>query len=304
MAVRDLPPVSETVVARSRLSGALQVVRGWFGLPQVRIAASITAVAYLLVRLSLMLTSSDPILGADARTYWSAPLDNPYPGPQLGFPGAYLYPPPFIQALSPLRLLPFEVFHAAWALIGAGALVFLVGPVGAALAITFLPFVFRDLLVGNIHLMLAAAIVIGLRHPATWAFPILTKITPGVGVLWFAARREWRSAMIAVGTAAMIAAVSFAIGPDMWVAWLARMRGDTGTAGETYLLVLVARVGAAAMLVVIAGLIGRAWLIPIAVLVSLPILWPDSLAILLACFPLIASGARRRPGRSSGAVPD
>jgi len=286
--------VSESGVASSRPRGAVGTVRTWAALPKVRIAAALIAVAYVLIRLVLMLTSSDPILGADARTYWGAPLDNPYPGPQLGLPGAYLYPPPFIQALSPLRLLPFEVFHALWALIGAGALVFLVGPVGAALAITFLPFVFRDLLVGNIHLMLAAAIVIGLRFPAAWGFPILTKITPGVGVLWFLARREWRSAVIAIGTAAIIAGVSFAIGPDLWVAWLARMRGDTGTAGDTYLLVLVARVGAAALLVVVAGIIGRAWLIPIAVLMSLPILWPDSLAILLACFPLIATDRRRR----------
>ena len=286
--------MSEAGVGRSRTSGALGMVRRWGAHPRVRTAAGLIAVAYVLIRLALMLTSSDPILGADARTYWGAPLDNPYPGPQLGLPGAYLYPPPFIQALSPLRLLPFEVFHALWALIGAGALVFLVGPVGAALAITFLPFVFRDLLVGNIHLMLAAAIVIGLRHPAAWAFPILTKITPGVGVLWFLARREWRSAVIAVGTAAIIAAVSFALAPDLWFEWLGRMRGDTGTAGDTYLMVLVTRLGAAALLVVVAGLIGRAWLIPIAVLVSLPILWPDSLAILLACFPLIATDRRRR----------
>lgn len=286
--------MSEAGVVRSQPSGVLGMVRGWVGLPKVRMAAGLVAVAYLLVRLALMLTSSDPILGADARTYWGAPLDNPYPGPQLGLPGAYLYPPPFIQVLSPLRLLPFEVFHVTWALIGAGALIFLVGPVGAALAITFLPFVFRDLLVGNIHLMLAAAIVIGLRHPAAWAFPILTKVTPGVGVLWFAARREWRSAMVAVGTAATIAAVSFAIGPDLWFAWLARMRGDTGTAGDTYLLVLVARVAAAGLLVGVAGLVGRAWLIPIAVLVSLPILWPDSLSLLLACFPLIAAEMRER----------
>ena len=286
--------MSDTRVVRSRSSGALGVLRGWMVDRRVRIAAGIIAIAYLLVRLALMLTSNDPILGADARTYWSAPLDNPYPGPQLGLPGAYLYPPPFIQVLSPLRLLPFEIFHAAWALIGAAALVFLVGPVGAALAITFLPFVFRDLLVGNIHLMLAAAIVLGLRQPAVWAFPILTKITPGAGILWFVARREWRHAATAVGVAAIVAAVSFAIGPDLWFAWLERMRGDTGTAGGTYLLVLVVRVGVAALLVVVAGLSGRAWLIPIAVLVSLPILWPDSLAILLACFPLIAAGRQRR----------
>jgi hypothetical protein len=269
----------------------------WAADRRVRVGAGLVALAYLLVRLALMLSSNDPILGADARTYWGAPLDNPYPGPQLGLPGAYLYPPPFIQALSPLRLLPFEVFQAVWALIGAAALVFLVGPVGAALAITFLPFVFRDLLVGNIHLMLAAAIVIGLRQPPALAFPILTKITPSVGILWFVARREWRKAVIAVGVATIIAAVSFALAPNLWFEWLARMRGDTGTAGDTYLLVLVARVAGAAVLVFIAGLIGRAWLIPIAVLVSLPILWPDSLALLLACFPLIAAEMRERMAR-------
>jgi hypothetical protein len=283
-----------TGVERPRPADVIGKVRAWAGLPRVRFVAGVIAVAYVLVRLALMLTSSDPILGADARTYWGAPLDNPYPGPQLGLPGAYLYPPPFIQALSPLRLFPFEIFHVLWALIGAGALVFLVGPVGAALAITFLPFVFRDLLVGNIHLMLAAAIVIGLRHPATWAFPILTKVTPGIGVLWFAARREWRRLAWAVGVAGAITLVSFAIGPDLWFAWFDRMRGDSGTAGGGYLAILLIRLVVGGLLVVLAARIRRAWLVPVAVLVSLPILWPDSLAILLACFPLIAADTRGR----------
>lgn len=308
MAVPGRPPVSDTGVVRPRPTGAVGVARGWAADRRVRVAAGVIALAYLAVRLALMLSSNDPILGADARTYWGAPLDNPYPGPQLGLPGAYLYPPPFIQALSPLRLLPFEAFQAVWALIGAAALVFLIGPVGAALAITFLPFVFRDLLVGNIHLMLAAAVVIGLRQPALWAFPILTKITPGVGILWFIARREWRNAMIAVGVATIIAGASFALAPNLWFEWLDRMRGDTGTAGDTYLLVLVARVAGAAALVFVAGLIGRAWLIPIAVLISLPILWPDSLALLLACFPLIAAEMRERTRgtnvRRGATVPD
>ncbi len=33
----------------------------------------------------------------------------------------------------------------------------------------------------------------------------------------------------------------------------------------------------------------RAWLVPIAVVLALPILWPDSLAILFACFPLFVA---------------
>lgn len=306
MAAADPRSMTKPGVAATGSPGVFGTVRGLAALPWVRRTVLLAAGAYLLARIVLMLTSRDPILGADAYTYWSAPLHDPYHGPQLGLPGAYLYPPPFIQALSPLRLLPYEIFQAAWALLGVAALVFLVGPIGAALAITFLPFVFRDLLVGNIHLMLAAAVVIGLRHPAAWAFPILTKITPGLGVLWFGARGERRSMMIAIGTAASIAAISFAIGPDLWVAWLDRMRGDTRTAGDPYVLLLVARVGAAALLVVVAGLLGRAWLVPIALLISLPILWPDSLALLLACFPLIAGDrarhARIRPGTTRNAA--
>ena len=261
---------------------------------RLRLVLTGAALAYLSLRWFMLLTSDDPILAADAYTYWSAPYDDPYAGPQIGLPGAYLYPPPFIQALAPLRLLPWEGFHALWAALGFAALIFLVGPVGGALAVTFLPFVYRDLLVGNIHLMLGAAIVIGLSRPTAWAFPILTKVTPGVGFLWFAARREWRHVAWAVGTAAAIALASFAIGPDLWFAWVDRMRGDTGTAGGVYLAVLVLRLIVAAALVLVAGRFGRAWLIPVAIVISLPILWPDSLAILLACFPLIAADLRTR----------
>jgi hypothetical protein len=160
------------------------------------------------------------------------------------------------------------------------------------LAVTALPFVFRDLLVGNIHLMLAAAIVLGIRHPAAWAIPILTKVPPGVGVLWCAARREWRALALAYAVCAGIALVSFAISPQLWSAWIERMRGDTGTAGGPYLAIFVARLVIASLLVLYAGWRDRPWLIPIAVLTSLPILWPDSLAILLACFPLLASEQR------------
>lgn len=264
---------------------------------RLRIGLTVAAIAYLVVRAYLMLTSDDSILGADAYTYWSAPYDDPYRGPQLGLPGAYLYPPPFLQALAPLRLLPWEVFQALWAAAGLVALVYLVGPIGAALAITFLPFVFRDLLVGNIHLMLAAAIVIGMRRPAIWAFPILTKITPGIGVLWFVARGNWRAAGIAIVLTAAASIASFALAPHLWDAWFDRMSGDTGTAGPGYLVILVIRVALAAILVIAAGRTNRPWLLPIAILVSLPILWPDSLAILLAAFPLMAREFRSRGTR-------
>jgi hypothetical protein len=248
---------------------------------------TVLALGYLVYRWALLLPDQGGIWAVDARTYWSAPLSDPYPGPQVGLPGAYVYSPAFLQAVTPLRLLPWDVFHALWIGLGFVALAYLVGPVGGALAITLLPFVYRDLFVGNIHLMMAAAIVIGFRWPATWPFLILTKVTPGIGLAWFVIRGQWRRLAIACGLTAAIAAVSFAIGPDLWFEWVERLRGGGGTAGDTYMLVLVVRVGIAATLVYVGALINRAWLVPVAITMALPIIWPDSLAILLASFRLV-----------------
>ena len=72
----------------------------------------------------------------------------------------------------------------------------------------------------DIHLLIAAAVVLSFRFPAAWSFVLLTKVTPAVGVLWFAFRREWRSFAIAIGGTAAIVAVSVAIGGiDLWVQW-------------------------------------------------------------------------------------
>ncbi|HET7520682.1 MAG TPA: glycosyltransferase family 87 protein [Candidatus Limnocylindria bacterium] len=262
-----------------------------------RIATAL-AIAYLLMRWVLLIPDQGGIHGVDARTYWSAPLDNPYPGPQIGLPGAYLYSPAFIEALTPLRVLPWEAFHALWTGLSLLALAFLVTPVGAALALTLLPFVFRDVYIGNIHLMLGAAMAIGMTWPAAWTAVLLTKVTPGIGLLWFAFRREWRALIIAVGVTLAIALVSFAVAPQLWFDWVNRLTGDTGTAGSGYMALLVARLALAAVLVAVAARFDRAWLVAVAATIAVPILWPDSLAMLLAGVYLI----RRRPRRDTAAA--
>lgn len=265
--------------------------------PVIRRIVVAIAVSYLVLRWGTLLPDQGGAHAIDARTYWGAPMDDPYPGPQVGLPGAYLYSPAFIQALAPLRLLPWEAFHAVWVGLGMLSLVYLVGPIGGALAITVLPFVQRDLFIGNIHLILAAAMVIGLRHPAAWSFVALTKVTPGIGVAWFAFRRDWRGLGVAVGTTLAIAAVSFAIAPDLWFEWIDRLRGDSGTAGGSYMLFLVARVAGALGIVWIAARSGRRWLVPVAATLAVPIIWPDSLAMLLAAFPLIRARASPSPSQ-------
>lgn len=276
-----------TIAARTVALGAMSALAN----RRTKLVIGIVAIAYLCLRALLVVTSADPLAGADSYTYWSAPYDDPYLGPELGLRGAYLYPPPFIQAIGPLRILPWEAFQLVWVLLGMAAVVYLIGPIGAALAVTFLPFVYRDLLVGNIHLMLAAAIVLGMRYPSAWAFPALTKITPAVGALWFAGRREWKKFAAAIAATLIVAAVSFLLAPGLWIAWVERMASDSGRAGDLYTGLLLVRVVLAGIIAYFAGSTRRAWLLPIASLLALPIIWPDSLAILLACFPLITRKA-------------
>src|SRR3989442_1267745 len=75
---------------------------------------------------------------------------------------------------------------------------------------------------GNIRLLIAAAIALGFRYPAAWSFVLLTKVTPGVGLLWFAVRREWRRLAIALGVTAALVAVSLAFDFRLWQQWIQR----------------------------------------------------------------------------------
>ena len=111
---------------------------------------------------------------------------------------------------------------------------------------------------------------------------LLTKVTPGVGLLWFVVRREWRSLAIALGTTAAIVAVSYVIAPGQWADWFALLRSDGGQESGRLLLRLVA----AAALVTWGALTDRAWTVPIAAMLALPVIWMDSFAMLLAAVAL------------------
>jgi hypothetical protein len=143
----------------------------------------------------------------------------------------------------------------------------------------FLVRVLGGFLIGNIHLLLAAAIVLGFRWAGTWAFVLLTKVTPGVGLLWFAVRREWRPLAIALGTTALIAGVSFVVAPDAWRDWIALLRHDGGTQSS----VLLVRIAVAAVIVAWGGLTDRRWTVPVAAMLALPVVWMDSFSMLLGC---------------------
>ena len=218
--------------------------------------------------------------GVDARAYWQIDLANPYANSGVGDISTYLYSPAFAQIMAPFGALPFPVFFSLWTAVSVAILVWLVRPWPWAVPILILPIIY-ELCVGNVHFLIAAAIVLGFRFPSTWALPILTKITPGVGVGWFLVRRAWRALAIAAGTPAAIAGISFLLNPQAWEAWIAFLLDSPGRSQ-----LLVVRLAVAAVMVAVGAMTGRRWLVPVAVWISLPVVWINSWVILLAIIRL------------------
>ena len=232
---------------------------------------------------------------ADGLVYWGVKVSDPYAGSTVGGVNAYLYSPAFAQVFAVIGLLPKELFIAGWTAFLAAVAWWLARPWPAALLVLALP-VSQEVMIGNIHLLLAAAIVLGFRWSGTWAFVLLTKVSPGLGLLWFAVRREWRALAGALAMTAVIAAVSFVASPDAWRAWIGLLRHDGGTQAQ----VLVVRLVAAAVIVAWGGLTDRPWTVPLAAMLALPVVWMDSFSMLLGCVALsrrpVSTTATTRPG--------
>jgi hypothetical protein len=235
-------------------------------------------------------------IGVDAYTYWTADPASPYTSSAPGTAQAYFYSPAFAQLTAPIHLLPWTVFIALWTVLLTAALVWQAG-LWTAIALLLVP-VFVDLTVGNIHLLLGAAIVLGFRWPWTWAFLLLTKVTPGVGVLWFAFRREWRNLAIALGVTLAIAAASFAYRPDLWRAWLDLLVAATGAPDWTSFVVPIPvwfRLPVAVALLFWGARTDRRWTVPVASCIALPVLWGNGFAMLVALIPLLDVASARSP---------
>jgi hypothetical protein len=242
---------------------------------------------------------SDPFAGQlvtaqDARSYYGLNLADLYTGrTDWNSIGAYPYSPAFATLVYPLNLLPWPLFVGAWTalLIGAvwlltGRELFLFGMVIGALEIAG----------GNISLLLAVAIVWGFRWPWTWAFVILTKITPGIGLLWFALRREWRSLGIAVGATALVVALSFVVMPGNWFAWVDLLFANAGKGGTwaSIPIPLWLRLPAGLLLIAWGAPRDQRWVVPVGAMLALPALWYGSLSMLLGVIPLTTPDERAR----------
>jgi hypothetical protein len=242
---------------------------------------------------------SDPFSGQvvtaqDARSYYGLNLADLYTGrSDWNTIGAYPYSPAFAQLVYPLNLLPWPVFVAAWTAILIAAVYWLTGP---DLFLLGLVVGAMEIAGGNITLLLAVAIVAGFTRPWTWAFVILTKITPGVALIWFALRREWRALVIALGATAAVLAVSFLVMPGAWRAWIELLIANQGKGGTwaAIPIPLVIRGPIGVALIVWGAPRNQRWTVPVGAMLALPALWYGSLSMLLAVIPLTTPEERGR----------
>lgn len=266
-----------------------------FVLPPVRHLLTMLGIgAAAVVFFALTSSGGSPV---DAWCYWRIDPAHPYTYGESQF----VYTPVAAQVLTPFLDLPFATFVALIRLVDLVALVALAGP--ATLLALLLPPVAAEINAANINFPMGLAIVAAFRWPALWAFPLLTKVTPGIGILWFAVRREWRAFAIAAGTTAGLATVSFAVNPSLWVQYIEFMAdGTPHVAGWPFPYPLWLRLPIALVLVAWGARTDRRWVVPAAALIALPRLYFQSPALLLAVLPTLAGGwaSIERWGRRDG----
>lgn len=276
----SLPQESDATPIRSRRPTVwpTKIGRG-IGWPDARLLETVLDRAGLVVLVALgvlfgFLAIDHPPV--DPLIFWTAAQNaSPY-GTTWGSGALYVYPPPLAQIL---RLVPWSAYVAVWMpLLFAGFWgatrqwslpVFVVSATFATsagfafalsnpAALTF---------VGNPQILIAAVCVLGFRWPALWAFPILMKLSPGVGLIWFLVRREWRELGIAIGTTLVIIAVSILASPGDWADFIAFAMANAATPSPVPVVPVpfIVRLPMSVALIVWGARTDRRWTVPIAV---------------------------------------
>ncbi len=265
------------------------------------ILAGLLFTLYLFV----IIAPSAGTFGFDAFAYWSVDGSNPY-GTGVGGLGAFNYSPPMARLFDPLGAIPWAAFLWVWTALLLGNLVFLGGRGVRTVWLLAFPPVALELYHGNVHLWIAAAIVLGFRYPWTWAFVVLTKVTPGIGLIWFAVRREWRALATATGVTAAIVVVSFAVDGRLWADWIHFLSTTPEGGSVTQFqigLPLVLRLPLAVVVVVWGALTDRRWTVPLAATLALPVLWVSGFAICAACLLLSRPSSSGSSAEAAGPPP-
>lgn len=223
-----------------------------------------------------------PAHGYDLYAYWQVDPTAPYVDWASEF-GRFNYSPPVVLLFAPLRVFPWEVIVAGWLAAQLACLYYIGGR--WFLVLVLFPPVWLDMVYGNINVMLATAVVASFRHPQAWIWPLFTKVTPGVGVLWLVGRRDWRGLAILTIVAFVIFGSSLLLqGPQIWADWIASIAASSRMPipSDAWGVPPLPRIVLAAVLVLWGGWTDRRWTVPVAVTLAMPVLWPIALTPLVA----------------------
>ena len=282
--------------AKLRPEGAIGLVGGWRGVRWL-----LTGIGLLLLGLVIFGVIPYDLHPNDSHAYWVVNPADPYRDARLGGVDAFLYAPAVAQLLAPFTHLPFEFFRVLLGAVSLGAL----AAAGAAYTLV-VPGVMEDLVRGNIHVLLAAAIIAGFRWPGLWSAMLLTKVTPGVGLIWFAVRREWRALLqVAVVTGLIVGVSILFFGIGVWQEWI-RLLATSAESPRTYTYLgiapppLLVRMPLAVVVIAWGALTNRRWAVPVGAFLALPVIWPSGFALLAAVPPLVIED--RRQGAPDGGM--
>lgn len=222
--------------------------------------------------------------------YWAATdFGNLYVDGWLDPTYAYVYPPVLAQLLYPFHVLGHDAVMVGWTMLCFAALwwccrVWTLPVIAAGIAATTFPDTLPgqvlgaplgSVLVGNVQVPMAAAIVLGLRRPGWFAVPLLTKLTVGIGLLWYLFRREWRPFALGVLVTLAVAGASFLVSPGAWIEWAQWTVATYGQPSNPPIVgpPLPLRIVAGIALVYIAARRNWRWLVPVGCAVAIPSLY-------------------------------
>src|SRR4051812_3320062 len=228
----------------------------------------------------------------DVHAYWAANPNLLYDPAIRPLEGGYNYSPAFELLVGWGRLLPFDMFVAIWRAAMLVLLVVLAGPLTLPLLLFADP-VPSEVNAGNIQLLLAAAVVAGFRWSPTWVVVLLTKVTPGVGLLWFPLHRRWREFALALSAAAAITIVTFVIWPERWLGWFQLLTSGPPLAVAPFYLPLIPRLAVAIALLFATARRPWRWPAVAAAALALPAVFYTSPSMLVGVLPFARVAAGR-----------
>jgi hypothetical protein len=231
------------------------------------------------------------------------------PTANLTTPFAYLYPPPLAQALAPLTRVVSDVgYEFIWTAILLVILLWFARwrPILALALVAFLP-VAVELWFRNVHLVLAALIVLALRW-APWLFAVgaAIKISPGLGIVYLAVRGRWRDAIVATLVGLGILVASVVVSPGAWNDFVRTVAAQGAGSGASIIPVpfFVRATAGLALTVVAARLPVRTGepLLVVAITLANPTLYVTALSMLIAIVPLLRLPEEKTSATALGTV--